>query len=215
MLKQYLFLLKHPNLLKYIIYNFYGRGGYFNRLGFTRSYISRAPVDQAGNPTPLATYAYLSFIVPRLTKQMSLLEYGSGHSTLFYSKLVKELYAIEHNETWYQMIRAKLPQHAQIFKVELEYNGEYCRYPSHWDKKFDLIIVDGRDRVNCVYHAINYLTPQGVIILDDSCRENYQPAFDFLLAHGFRKLDFWGIRQTVLNSTCTTIFYRDQNILSI
>ena len=42
----------------------------------------------------------------------------------------------------------------------------------------DVIAVDGRDRVNCVKHAMPKLKPGGVLVLDDSHRPRYREAFE-------------------------------------
>jgi predicted O-methyltransferase YrrM len=39
---------------------------------------------------------------------------------------------------------------------------------------FDLIVVDGRERVRCVRAALPRLAPGGVLLLDDSQRRRYR-----------------------------------------
>ena len=83
------------------------------------------------------------------------------------------------------------------------------------NEKFHLIIVDGRDRVNCCLQAVNALTDDGVIILDDSEREFYSPAIEFLKSNGFKELSFSGISPGLFYKKSTSIFYKAQNCLEI
>lgn len=95
------------------------------------------------------------------------------------------------------------------------YNGNYSKFSSNLNKKFDVIIVDGRDRVNCVKNAIKNLKESGVIVLDDSERESYKEGIDFILSHGFKKIDFCGISPGLFYKKNTTIFYKTVNCLEI
>lgn len=64
-------------------------------------------------------------------------------------------------------------------------------------------------------NSIKTLKDDGVIIWDNSDRVNYQEGYDFLLANGFKRLDFWGIGPVNSYSWCTSIFYRKENCLKI
>jgi len=55
----------------------------------------------------------------------------------------------------------------------------------------------------------------GIIILDDSQRTRYREGISFLTSHGYRKLDFWGMTPIEAVKKCTSIFYKDYNLLGI
>ena len=93
--------------------------------------------------------------------------------------------------------------------------GDYCRMPVKLEEKFDVIIVDGRDRVNCCKQAVDALTPAGVIVLDDSEREFYREATEFLLGKGFKQLPFTGISPGLFYRKATSVFYKKDNCLDI
>ena len=75
--------------------------------------------------------------------------------------------------------------------------------------------MDGRDRVQCCYSAVNALSQEGILVLDDSERIDYREAIDFLVKERFKKIDFWGISPGFFYRKCTTVFYRPNNILAI
>ena len=87
--------------------------------------------------------------------------------------------------------------------------------PVKLEEKFDIIIVDGRDRVNCCKQAVEALTESGVVVLDDSERTGYWEGIDFLLKNGFKQLSFSGISPGLFYLKSTSVFYKTNNCLSI
>ncbi|MNL47061.1 hypothetical protein D3C87_1698270 [compost metagenome] len=76
-------------------------------------------------------------------------------------------------------------------------------------------MIDGRDRVNCARHAIHALKPGGIILWDNSDRPGYGAGYEFLDAHGFKKIEFTGLSPITLAKNETGIFYRPDNVLGI
>jgi len=91
------------------------------------------------------------------------------------------------------------------------YSEEITRYP----RAFDLVIVDGRDRSNCARKSVEALRQGGVILWDDSQREEYLEGQQFLHEQGFKRLDFFGAGPMSAHASCTTLFYKDENCLGI
>ena len=83
------------------------------------------------------------------------------------------------------------------------------------DVKFDIIIVDGRDRVNCCLESLSALSNKGVVVLDDSEREHYAEAIQFFKSNGFKELSFSGISPGLFYRKSTSVFYKDSNCLDI
>ncbi len=69
--------------------------------------------------------------------------------------------------------------------------------------------------INVVFNSANFLTDKGVIILNDSEREQYKEGIEYLTKEGFKKLDFWEISPGYLYKKDTTVFYKNQNCLGI
>ncbi|MCK9801667.1 class I SAM-dependent methyltransferase [Pseudomonas sp. MAFF 302030] len=189
--------------------------GYLRDIGWVNSFNKKIPVDVNGGAVPWVTYPFIDFIKDRLCGVDKLFEYGSGNSTFFYSSYVVAVYAVEHDADWYEYISKKVPDNVSVSFESLEVNGAYCRRAATSGNKYDLIVVDGRDRVNCVVNSLGALSDKGVIVLDDSERDRYQEAIIFMLDNGFRKIDFWGVSPGLLYKKNTTIFYRDGNALGI
>jgi len=160
-------------------------------------------------------YNMVSFLEQRLTKNLSLFEYGSGNSTLFFAKRVKDVVSVENNKKWYEYCSDKQPENVKLIFCESDENGEYAKTIINQEKKFDVVIVDGEDRVNCMIIARDFLTPSGVIILDDTQGSTNNAGIVNLLEHGFRRLDFEGVKAGGVRFYQSTILYRDVNSFGI
>lgn len=183
--------------------------------GWFESFNTKKSIDKNGNPIPWCTYPFIKFIEPRLKKDFTVFEYGSGNSTIWYAKKVKQIISVENDEAWFKVVSKLLPSNARLLFSRLEYDGEYCRMVKKQNSRFDIIIVDGRDRVNCVRQSIEYLSERGVLIFDNSHLDNYSEGIKFLNENDFRSVDFWGLAPITGHNTCTSIFYKNDNWLNI
>lgn len=183
--------------------------------GWFESFNSKKSIDKNGDPIPWCTYPFIKFIGPRLKKDFKIFEYGSGNSTLWYAKKVGEIIAVENDLDWFNKVSSSLPTNAKVIYCELKYDGEYCRKVTTQNKKYSIIIIDGRDRVNCIKHSINFLSDDGVIVFDNSNLSQYMDGNNFLISNSFKKIDFWGLSPVTGHNNCTAIFYKAINCLDI
>lgn len=188
---------------------------YFNESGWNRSFVSGHPSSKHGEPIPWMNYAIVSFLNERLGKEMSLFEFGSGFSTEFYAARCTKVVSIESSREWYEKVKRTVGDNAEVRYVPADDDGEYCRAIHEFDGAFDVVIVDGRDRVNCVKHAVSKLAPGGVLILDDSQRGRYNEAWELMADKGFRSITFEGIVPMSVYGVSSTVFYRADNVFGI
>ena len=106
-----------------------------------------------------------------------VLEYGSGGSTLHFSRLVAQYYSIEHNTEWCGDVEMKI-KHLNLnvsYHCVPTNNGfeacpggnnclshykdftNYIEEPSKWGVKFDVVLIDGRARAQCAVFIRDYL----------------------------------------------------------
>lgn len=182
--------------------------------GWYRSHKTKTSVDNSGNPIPWCSYPFIKFLAPRLKKTFDVFEYGSGNSTLWYASRVNTIKAVEHDKQWYEEVKSKLPSNASIVYRVLN-KGDYAKEVSADNKKYNIVIIDGRDRNNCVYESVKWLTDDGTIIYDNTQVPEYAESISHLLNSGFRKIDFIGLLPIVSHNNTTTIFYRPGNCLDI
>ena len=188
--------------------------GYLLESGWFESFKSGEPVDAELKPIPWFTYSAIDFLKDKLNSNLNILEFGSGNSTLFFAERVKKVISFEHNKDWHQKILKKIPANAELAITSSLTARDYLK-PLAEELRFDVIIVDGLFRNECITGSLEHLSETGVIILDDSEREEYNEGIAFLIQSGLRQLKFSGIAPGIFFRKCTTIFYKDQNCMNI
>lgn len=191
------------------------KDSYLQSRGWFQSFVSSMPVNQQGRAIPWLTYPAIEFLEKRVKKQMSVFEYGSGNSTIWWSGLVSTITSCEHDKSWYDKMNSNLPANVRYLHFVLIRGGDYSKVIGQYDKEFDIVVIDGRDRVNCAMNSLNALKKNGVILFDDSDRDLYQEGYDYLNSNGFKRLDFWGIGPITAYAKCTSIFYKQDNCLDL
>lgn len=182
--------------------------------GWFKSYYSKKAVDKFGAPIPWLTYSFIHFINRRLTKEMSIFEYGAGNSTIWFAQRVKKIISVENDEKWVEALKPSLPSNSELVVRNID-DMKYAKASLERNEKYDVIIIDGRDRTNCTMYCLNALNEKGIIIFDNTQVEDYAEAIQFIINNGFRKIDFTGTLPIVAYNNTTTIFYRTNNCLNI
>lgn len=148
---------------------------------------------------PWISLGALRFLKKIMQKEMVVFEYGSGGSTIFFSKLVSQVISVEHSPEWFQLLE-KVLRKKEISNVDLnlvlpenknnrEIIIESRRFPeligfdffnyvniiNKFEKSnFDLVFIDGRARVACFEACVSKVKPGGFIVLDNSERLEYE-----------------------------------------
>jgi hypothetical protein len=188
---------------------------YLYLTGWMESLKERKPVKKNGTPVPWMNFPVVQFLEERLTLDLNLFEFGSGYSTFFYANRVGSVTSLEYDQKWFELVKSRVPKNVVVLFKEKDVDGDYCRVIASMKTPYDVIIVDGRDRVNCMKQSVFALTPRGVIILDDSQREYYRDGIEFAKEKGFRTIHFEGLKAYGNGLDRTTIFYREGNCLGI
>lgn len=182
--------------------------------GWFKSSKSKEPVDAHGRPLPWLNYSFIYFIDQRIKPDFSVFEYGMGNSTIWWSSRVARVDSCEHNHEWFDKISPKLPRHAKPIFIPVD-DDHYVKAATERDTKFDIVVIDGRRRVECARHAVDALSNSGVIVWDNTDRARYVNGIKFVFDKGFKRLDFVGMAPCSTRMQCTSIFYRPGNCLGI
>lgn len=140
---------------------------------------------------------------------MRILEWGSGGSTVLFAEKGADVICIEHDASWVKLLKSELARRklgAQVDINQIDLTANYVDIVDQLAGNFDLVIVDGRRRVECVSKAHNRVVPGGWLVLDDSDREAYSPACEQLA--GWDKLVLKGPRQETKVDPQTTMWQR-------
>lgn len=183
--------------------------------GWYKSFHSKQSINKTGQPIPWCTYAFIKFIEPRLKKDFNAFEFGCGNSTLWYALKIKSIKSVEHNRNWFDKIIKQIPSNSVILFRELQENGDYSREVLNRNENYHIIIIDGEDRNNCLKYSLLRLTDDGVIVFDNTDREDYNISYHLLARSRFKRIDFTGMVPIANINSCTSIFYRQNNCLGI
>lgn len=132
--------------------------------------------------------------------------------TLWWTRHVREVVAIEHDMAWADKIAAQCS--ARLHRVAATDASAYLK-PVTSTGPYDVVIVDGIFRNECLEIAPGLLTKEGIVVLDDAQREEYRPAVDVLLRQGFKLLELHGPQPVSKHPGCTALLYRDANVLGL
>ena len=184
-------------------------------IGWYESYFKGTPIDGDGNPIPWITYPAIHFLDGRLSKEMKVFEFGSGNSTIYFANRVKSVISVEHDKGYFDFISLKLKSYKNVEYRFATLGDNYSSQILEFTSAFEVVVVDGRERVECAKNSVKALSPNGVLIWDNSDRERYKEGFDFLKENGFKRLDFKGLGPISHEATITSVFYRSDNCLGI
>jgi SAM-dependent methyltransferase len=212
-LKTIVQLISEPRVIRLLIS--FRSFGYLLETGWLNSFKKGNPVDSNFKPLPWFTYSAIDFLEEKLRSNFSVLEFGCGNSTLFFAERVEKVVSIEHNSGWFNKLQLQAPQNVELILSNSESARQYLSKAESLMQKFDLVIVDGLFRNECISESLNLISNKGIIILDDSERRDYKDGKKLLIEEGFRKIDFSGIAPGIFFRKCTTIFYREMNLFGI
>lgn len=183
--------------------------GTVRRMGWFKSARIGKAVNGVGLPIPWWSYPFISFLDERLTDNLRVFEFGSGHSSLWLMERVAEVTTSEVEDSWADYISSIASPKVRLKRVSELHEAIVD------EGKFDLVVVDGGDRVRCARAALEHLADGGVIIWDDSDWRLFREAWPEFEAHGFRELPFEGL-QPIMGISCrTSVLYRQVNCLGI
>jgi hypothetical protein len=180
----------------------------FKDYGWLKSQKAGRCLDAQGLPIPWFTYPAIDFIKQLDLRELTVFEYGSGASTLFWSKRAKEIVSTESDKEWFEEISARS---APNMKVVLASNGVesyVLKIVEHG--MFDIIVIDGTgdSRLACSQLAPKHLKPGGFIILDNS--DLWLNSAAALRNADLIQVDFTGLAPLSRHWSTTSIFFSRQ-----
>ncbi len=133
-----------------------------NQYGYIESSKKNIPVNNKGEVMPMYTYPCYEWLNSIDWEGANVFEYGTGFSTLWWAEKKVNYYGVEDNKEWYERVK----------KFNVQYKPDYKEYISSIYaadvKGFDVIVIDGQVRFDCVKPAFDKLKDNGIIIFDNS-----------------------------------------------
>jgi predicted O-methyltransferase YrrM len=147
------------------------------------------------------------------SRPVRVFEYGSGASTVWLARRSDEVYSVEHQASFAAnmapildplvnvdllVVEPQPSEHADVPSAKEGHRGldfaGYVNAINRVEGPFDLVVVDGRAREACLAAAKPRLSPEGVIVFDNSARRRYRPA---IAASGLAERRFRGLVPTL------------------
>jgi len=155
---------------------------------------------------PWWPFAAINSVGASLPPNPVVFEFGGGGSTLWLADLGAQVTVAEHDREWFEVLRQQLGDTAVTLLSEPSAEGAIgsVKTPGKFfddyvglitaqpDERFDLVIVDGRARVECGLAAMPKIRPGGILLLDDSHRLRYEPLRQAL--SGWARTDYRGLK---------------------
>lgn len=181
--------------------------------------------------TPFYTPQATRMIEGLMDRSWNVFEWGSGRSSLWYAERAGKYFCVEHDRGWYNKTAAMMNQNLvaeveMIYSPQLQEDGQFFweqdwphykslgrppgkpsfrKYMAEIDRfpdgYFDCIVLDGRERLGCAFHAVPKLKQSGILVLDDSLRRRYRDIFAML--------GNWHTSRTNFGLLQTTVFRMD------
>jgi hypothetical protein len=178
--------------------------------GHLYSVSKKRSIDAWGEPLPWYTYPAIEYIRQLDFSDKSVFEYGSGNSTIFWSRIAARVVSVEDDEVWYEAIAREV---GAVSTVILEPDLDaFVSTIGRFQTRFDVIVVDGParglTRLKCCKAAREHLSEGGVIILDNS---DWLPkSTAFLRQTGLLQVDMTGFAPLNANTGTTSFFFDRQ-----
>lgn len=133
----------------------YGKS-YLSENGYVKSWIIGYPVNKKDENFPWWTYSFTDFFIPRINNSTKIFEYGSGNSTIFLSKIVDDIVAVEHDKKWFDLLQTMINKNVRLI---FENQDNYVN--SIKDHTYDVVIIDGILRNECAFKCVSNLNRGG------------------------------------------------------
>ena len=130
--------------------------------GFLESSKKNIPVNDKNEVMPMYTYPCYEWLNSIDWNGSKVFEYGTGYSTIWWQNKNVDYHAVEDNKQWHDMIEDK---------TNIEYKPGHHKYIESiykYDFKFDVIVIDGVVRFNCIKPALERIKDDGIIIFDNT-----------------------------------------------
>ena len=159
---------------------------------------------------PWISYRAIDRLEEVVSRESTVFEFGGGGSTLWFAERCRSVVTVEHDPQWFPALEelvGNLENVELIHETDQDDWSGYVNAIGHFpDAHFDLVVVDGRERVRCLEQAMPKVKPGGYLVLDNSDRARYQRALTFAAA--WPSETFRGLVPTLADQGCTTIWQR-------
>ena len=176
---------------------------------------------------PFAVIGKVENFIAERQGEIRVFEFGAGASTLWLARRCETVISVEHDESFVRVLQPLLKELKNvtlhgipprsmtsplIASARPGYQGydfsDYVGSISREKELFDLIVVDGRARNDCLRASVEKLAPGGMLLFDNTDRERYSQALQEV---PWRRQDFSGLTPALPLPSKSTVFIKPGN----
>lgn len=147
--------------------------------------------SQHGRPVPWFSSSCVRWLVTLHLDGKRVMEYGGGNSTVWFAQSGATVECFERDKEW----QARITEMAGPSATNIRFVDKFE------DTDYDLAVVDVHNRIDHLQDALSRVTPDGIVIFDDS---NWYPRL-FGSLNGYLSFHFWGWSAGFHGLKCTTV----------
>lgn len=158
-------------------------------------------VSDGKSQLPLLTWSFLDYLSTRKLDDQSLVELGSGNSTLWFSKKFQSVQSYETDPRWSYEISKALPSNATVNLVDIQalQSAEINIKQTDW-----LLIDFAGKRTQFIDSMLRKGIKPAKVILDNA--DWYRNGAALLIEAGYTEIPFFGFKSGQTWISCTSIF---------
>jgi hypothetical protein len=181
-------------------------------IAWIRSMLSRRrPLSYA---QPWLTFDAMRAIRDRLPLAARVYEFGAGNSTIYWARHATTVASVESDARWLQLLAIKLAACGlrNVKMVAATDKRNYVDSIHEWpDDYFDLVVVDGDFRPDCVIASIRHLKHGGILVVDNTDWHWFRSKPLAGIPETWKKLVYPGYAPMIGHKSETTLFVRNDS----
>lgn len=171
--------------------------------GMYRSILRARPTRADGEPVPWFTLPATAYLDQLDFSDRRVFEFGSGFSTLYWQHRAASVTSVEDDEEWYAEMKDRLDPDRVTYLHVIDPE----RYVGAIETgTYDVVVIDGSWREQCVAPALAHLSPRGVLIFDNA--DWYPEQAAQIRGAGLLEVDFTGVAPGNAYTSTTSMFFR-------
>ncbi|MDA9854508.1 hypothetical protein N9C82_01455 [bacterium] len=168
--------------------------------------LNKRVTGPSGKPAPWYVFAATSQLENMDFNDKSVLEYGSGSSTLWWAGRCKSICSIENSKEWYNLVQKKISTENISYHL-FEDKVAYC--DSIDPLQFDVVVIDGRWREEIFKKILSQNSPVIPFIIIDNA-ERFPSDIASLKKLGYAEYIYYGFGPINTYEWQTSILVKNQ-----
>jgi hypothetical protein len=162
-------------------------------------------------PLPWVTFDATRAIEEHLPVHARVFEFGAGNSTVYWAGRGAQVWSVEGDREWFDLLQHHVNAKG-LGSVKLQYAADPAAYTGAISglgvESFDMVVVDGAFRRDCVLAAISHVKPGGMLVVDNTDWHWFREDPIKGVPDDWRREIFPGFAPMIGHRSETTVYFR-------